>query len=234
VIPGGKQQPVQNKSHFKKIMKTPTYLKQLVTLTLALMAASAVHANLVINGGFETHGPYNTSGWNYFYDNPVGVNPVTGWSAGGLGIPLEVGRPSVYGVTGVGLGDAVMELDTTMNVVATQPLATTASASYTLSFLYALRQNVVATSGTLEVYWNGGLVTSLSPTLNSMTLYSTLVTAIGNDVLEFRGTGTSDSYGALIDNVALVPEPTTVLAGALLLLPFGASTIRFLRKNRTA
>lgn len=31
-----------------------------------------------------------------------------------------------------------------------------------------------------------------------------------------------------------VPEPTTVLAGALLLLPFGASTIRFLRKSRTA
>ena len=31
-----------------------------------------------------------------------------------------------------------------------------------------------------------------------------------------------------------VPEPSTVLAGALLLLPFGASTIRFLRKSRTA
>jgi hypothetical protein len=31
-----------------------------------------------------------------------------------------------------------------------------------------------------------------------------------------------------------VPEPTTMIAGALLLLPFGASTLRFLRKNRTA
>jgi len=31
-----------------------------------------------------------------------------------------------------------------------------------------------------------------------------------------------------------VPEPTTMIAGALLLLPFGASTIRILRKNRTA
>lgn len=29
-----------------------------------------------------------------------------------------------------------------------------------------------------------------------------------------------------------VPEPATVIAGALLLLPFGASTIRILRKNR--
>jgi hypothetical protein len=31
-----------------------------------------------------------------------------------------------------------------------------------------------------------------------------------------------------------VPEPTTLIAGALLLLPFGASTLRFLRKQRVA
>ena len=31
-----------------------------------------------------------------------------------------------------------------------------------------------------------------------------------------------------------VPEPTTIIAGVLLLLPFGASTLRILRKNRTA
>ena len=31
-----------------------------------------------------------------------------------------------------------------------------------------------------------------------------------------------------------IPEPTTMIAGALLLLPFGASTLRMLRKTRTA
>jgi hypothetical protein len=31
-----------------------------------------------------------------------------------------------------------------------------------------------------------------------------------------------------------VPEPTTVIAGALLLLPFGVSTLRILRRTRTA
>ena len=31
-----------------------------------------------------------------------------------------------------------------------------------------------------------------------------------------------------------VPEPTTMIAGALLLLPFGASTLRVLRKRQTA
>ena len=33
-------------------------------------------------------------------------------------------------------------------------------------------------------------------------------------------------------NEAPVHEPTTIIAGALLLLPFGASTLRILRKTR--
>lgn len=35
-------------------------------------------------------------------------------------------------------------------------------------------------------------------------------------------------------STSAVPEPTTVIAGAFLLLPFGASTVRLLRKSRTA
>ena len=42
----------------------------------------------------------------------------------------------------------------------------------------------------------------------------------------------TQTYG--IATLAPVPEPTTMVAGALLLLPFGASTIRFLRKRQTA
>jgi len=34
--------------------------------------------------------------------------------------------------------------------------------------------------------------------------------------------------------LGIVPEPSTVIAGALLLLPFGVSTLRILRKNKTA
>jgi hypothetical protein len=36
------------------------------------------------------------------------------------------------------------------------------------------------------------------------------------------------------DQVVPVPEPTTIIAGALLLLPLGASTLRILRRNRMA
>jgi hypothetical protein len=37
-----------------------------------------------------------------------------------------------------------------------------------------------------------------------------------------------------VPGVAPVPEPTTIIAGAMLLLPFGASTLRILRKIRMA
>ena len=45
---------------------------------------------------------------------------------------------------------------------------------------------------------------------------------------------TSGTQGFFGPNLSTVPEPTTMIAGALLLLPFGASTLRMLRKNRTA
>jgi len=42
------------------------------------------------------------------------------------------------------------------------------------------------------------------------------------------------SGGRHQDQLGLVPEPTTMIAGALLLLPFGVSTLRVLRRNRAA
>jgi hypothetical protein len=43
-------------------------------------------------------------------------------------------------------------------------------------------------------------------------------------------------YGTALDETSIpgVPEPTTMIAGALLLLPFGVSTLRILRKKCTA
>jgi hypothetical protein len=49
------------------------------------------------------------------------------------------------------------------------------------------------------------------------------------------GNDTPDNPGSRAqDQLAIVPEPTTMIAGALLLLPFGASTLRILRKRQTA
>ena len=59
--------------------------------------------------------------------------------------------------------------------------------------------------------------------------------AVGNYSLEI-GTAASGTFfdNVVLDAVGVVPEPTTMLAGALLLLPFGASTLRVLRKHRNS
>jgi hypothetical protein len=40
--------------------------------------------------------------------------------------------------------------------------------------------------------------------------------------------------GQVQDQLVIVPETTTLIAGVMMLLPFGASTLRFVRKNRAA
>jgi hypothetical protein len=57
------------------------------------------------------------------------------------------------------------------------------------------------------------------------------------DALYASSEGTQFMPGAgqdLMFNTTPVPEPTTIVAGAMLLLPFGAGTLRILRKRRTA
>jgi len=46
--------------------------------------------------------------------------------------------------------------------------------------------------------------------------------------------GTDKDYNDMVVSITPVPEPTTLVAGMLLLLPFGASTLRVFRKTHTA
>jgi len=207
------------------------YLRLAIMATGVAASIASVQANIIVNGGFETHGNFNSSGWNYFSDGSV-----TGWSSANSQIPLEVGRASVYGTTRPIGQDAVMELDSTANVTANQTLA--ASGFYNLTFLYAGRLNVAQSSTTFDVLWDNVVVASLNPAanppVNTFGGYSIgIFTGAGNHTLSFRGTGTGNSLGALIDDVSLVavPEPSTYVAGGLLLLPLIAQGIRS-RRNR--
>jgi hypothetical protein len=58
----------------------------------------------------------------------------------------------------------------------------------------------------------------------------TVTFSSGGDLYALASGGGSFPFTGTI----AVPEPATMVAGALLLLPFGASTIRFVRKNRLA
>ncbi|MCW5554340.1 MAG: hypothetical protein KIS67_19545 [Verrucomicrobiae bacterium] len=66
--------------------------------------------------------------------------------------------------------------------------------------------------------------------------FSGLLPSIGDMAIMTVQPGDSGSYtDALVRTAEVpVPEPTTVLAGALLLLPFGMSTLRKLRNRRAA
>jgi hypothetical protein len=89
---------------------------------------------------------------------------------------------------------------------------------------------------TSDTYWGDTLsqldsITYGTTTFGQMTVYETAV-EIGD---WNNGTDTIPA-SANIDSITIssVPEPTTMIAGALLLLPFGASTLRILRKSRAA
>jgi len=207
------------------MLKTPIKLALLIGASVLLTHHAS--ANLIVNGSFENTPGLNQGTWGLFC-----AGQVPGWDPVGT-TPLEIGLGTTYGVTGY-VGNNVMELDSTANVTVDQ-IVGTSGGSYTLSFLFARRNGVSSSSCSFDVYWNGGLQTSITPTSTAMSLFSMTVTGAALNTLEFRGTGASDSLGGILDDVQLdaaVPEPTTIIAGALLLLPFGASTLRILRKRQ--
>jgi len=102
-------------------------------------------------------------------------------------------------------------------------------------------------SGTGNGLNNGALAGANNVAANSETIafgpFNDHVNAGGIYTFELYATAANDLRGAGGDkvadvsiqvNVGAVPEPTTVLAGAMLLLPFGASALRIMRKKRTA
>jgi hypothetical protein len=101
---------------------------------------------------------------------------------------------------------------------------------------------IANTSGTsADLFANGNLLAkSFSSTAmdDALNYVKSINTARGdNTFLTYNDTwlkpDDSASQGLLYNNLTTpVPEPTTVLAGVLLLLPFGLSTLRMVRRNR--
>lgn len=78
---------------------------------------------------------------------------------------------------------------------------------------------------------NNYLVSAASTGLGGASLAS-LQAAAGAQNYGVRILNLFDNSGNVVqDQLGIVPEPTTMVAGALLLLPFGASTLRILRKK---
>jgi hypothetical protein len=88
----------------------------------------------------------------------------------------------------------------------------------------------ILSAGDNSATGNGG-ITSGGPLIKNSIQFT--LTADSGFTLAELGNSVVFQYGTSLDEPSFpsVPEPTTVLAGALLLLPFGASTIRILRRK---
>jgi hypothetical protein len=108
--------------------------------------------------------------------------------------------------------------------------------SGTYANMYYTYDNQATYPGTPYLNANGLLLSSGGATPSILGIWGNSSTDY-----EFAGTvypypnypGTVDVHGIVTLTPSAVPEPTTMIAGALLLLPFGASTLRMLRR-RTA
>ena len=179
-------------------------MKTILSVAIILGVAAVSSANIVKNGSFEAVSYGN--GWKTMKNDGVAGGWYTEQDV------IEIGAASVYGVKGQD-GKQVLELDAKANAKVSQKLATTTS-RYSVTFSAALRNKVAASSQGGDLYWNNVKVGSFLPSSTTMQSYSFTVLGTGHDKISFVGTGKSDSYGSLIDNVSVqaVPEPTSMAA----------------------
>ncbi len=180
-------------------------IRRIFTALAAIaIGTSTAHANFITNGGFES--PNVASGTFQIFSS------IPGWtSTFGSGIEVQdnvAGSPYE--------GRQHVELDSNNNSGMKQTVSTGAGQSYLLSFAYSARPNRPITTNGIDVLWNGSLLSNITAAGSATTvwqLFQFTVTSTGSLTdLEFRATGTSDSFGGYLDDVRLVgvPEPASI------------------------
>lgn len=206
----------------------------IAAIAAAGFAIPATASTLLHNGSFEDSPGVNGQNGNDFDTMAVSGGSwdiwtdIPGWTTtSGAGIEVQTDR--TLGSIDAQDGDYYVELDSNNNSGMSQDVYLTTGV-YELSFYYSPRTNwdgsngieysVASISGDLasgSVDGPGG-----GTSVGDWTLVETTF-AVAQDgiyVLSFDATGTSDSYGGLIDNVSLAPIPLPA-SGLLLLAAFG-------------
>ena len=222
---------------------------QVAILAASLGVAIQAHGNLVVNGGFAPAGAFSPPNGLYYVVSPGDSVTIPGWTVQNQTIAWESqatlvptyvqGNPTPYWLDVSGVHDAIPY----GGVVGTTA-STVAGDWYTLSFQVGkglgqspnpvvFQATAASQSGTFtDLQVDPGGVSTVWETFSlqfQATGPSTIITLQATDA------NSGNAFVGLANvNVSPVPEPTTMLAGALLLLPFGAITLRILRKTRTA
>ena len=245
-------------SNGKKHVKNKYTIKAVAAAAFVLAACQVANATLTINSALGGNAPLGASKFN-FEDIALGTGGGVASSVIGPSASMTVsfivdGQTLMGAVSGVaappyltplnGVGFGAGGGNQVSGVDATHYLTTgtgvgRAILTFADTYYLGLLWGSIDDYNSLEFYSGAtlvGTVTGLDVTATPTgdqgangTRYVNIFSTVAFDRVEARS---DKAYAFEFDNVA-VPEPTTIIAGALLLLPFGASTLRMLRR-RTA
>jgi hypothetical protein len=209
----------------------------------ALFLPFAASANLIVNGSFESGSFVDNTTQDTMNLTP-GSTAITGWTVTTAALAW-IGPSNPFGLSA---SDGSYFLDLTGyhdnepygGVAASTAVSTVIGQQYLLKFDLGSDQGYDTQSPSVQVNLNGNAAGTFTagPIAGANNRWETFnfgFTALTTStVIEFDGVGADNQKYIGLDNVDMtaVPEPTTIIAGALLLLPFGASTLRMMRKHR--
>lgn len=194
----------------------------LIAFLVSVIVAATARADIVQNGSFELFGGVGNSNIGAGLDH---------WTIGGGGI--DIMEPSASNYWLAADGDVSLSLNWFTAGSVSQDLSTVAGQAYEVRFWMAAEIYGGQPLRSLNVTWNGSVVSSPSFTYsgqgpNNMgwTQYTCVVQGTGLDTLAFVST-TPANYGPALDNVSVVPVPEPG-AGALL----GVCALSAFRRRR--
>jgi hypothetical protein len=218
-------------------------VRNLSFCALAFALAGSVRASLIVNGSFESGTFVDNTGQDTMNLN-VGSTAITGWTVTTAALAW-IGPANPFGLTA---SDGSYFLDLSGyhdnqpygGVAASTAITTVIGQQYKVAFDLGSDVTYDTVSPSIQVSLNGNpsdtfTASPLGSAMNRWETFDFVFTATSaSTTISFDGVGADNQKYIGLDNVDVeaVPEPATVIAGLLLLLPFGASALRIIRNSR--
>jgi hypothetical protein len=211
-----------------------------------LLLPLAASATLVNNGSFENlNNSYVDNGSGYMLIANGDNSTIPDWTVADLNIAWikSGGKSGLVGTDGGYFLDLSGIVNTSPfgGVIGTT-ISTVAGHTYDLSFDVGRGNGedgqpvvVLATAGAQSQTFTVNTTDPGAGKIVWQTFHLQFLATDSSTTIKINGTSADNGNGFIgLDNVSAsaVPEASTVIAGLLLLLPFGASTIRILRKKQ--